>query len=730
MSKTIYIDCNRLNAIDKDSDNKAEWTFNLNNSISVPAGSAIQIQNSFINQKGIMGSSIEIEEDILETISYYVYITEELKPLPAMVDTGSIPWSDSLYTLGTNFLYSTPISGTTAGYLTNRFNMGGSQIPMILYEKIAVEDNTDPSNPVDRPYIRPKVQTKRIVIKKGVYGINQLAQLITDQINGKKTIDNVPINPQDHLLSNQSYTGNLCDIGASGVQGYNALEDLGGGAGLTATIPQYIRFGEMETATKFVAEFNNLKHDYILIDAYQHEFNLKIKKENPTTLLAMNWNQAGVPNAFNATCKGLLVDNRIEAPDAGRKAHGSKAKKSKAEFQSDIDDYMLGVKGYTIGATNFNISYDSTNNGFTINNLHQDFIIPSHDYLGFTQPNAGSIGVAFRNPALFNEDATTPTIDESDAIAKQKLYSGLRKPVSRIGGATIFNFARDTAIKFGNVNLIGVTEATQANFSFNDYFINPAEAKIAWQKTLWGRLGFSYEQLNDSKHMEEITSMNKSFKGHIAPTSFGFKRNEIMKDGLKMTGITTDAETDISIIPTISTLTNPNVVATDGEIDAFENVKTYSGNGSNTPRRIMRGQQGTNDNIASYRGSPYSASTTDLIVTTPKPIIAELLPTLSIFGYYLISSNIVAENDDIVQKGSPIPLLGVVPKSSLSSQDFISSENDIVHITTQQQVINNIKMSVFNPDLTQPQLDGASSIIVKITMPIPQPEPVKEDKKK
>ena len=27
MSKTIYIDCNRLNAIDKDSDNKAEWIY-------------------------------------------------------------------------------------------------------------------------------------------------------------------------------------------------------------------------------------------------------------------------------------------------------------------------------------------------------------------------------------------------------------------------------------------------------------------------------------------------------------------------------------------------------------------------------------------------------------------------------------------------------------------------------------------------------------------------------
>ena len=71
MSKTIFVDCNRLNSIDKDSNNNAEWTYNLKESISLPAGSSIQIQNSFLNQKGILGSSIEIEEDIEEIISYY-----------------------------------------------------------------------------------------------------------------------------------------------------------------------------------------------------------------------------------------------------------------------------------------------------------------------------------------------------------------------------------------------------------------------------------------------------------------------------------------------------------------------------------------------------------------------------------------------------------------------------------------------------------------------------------
>ena len=716
MSKTIYIDCNRLNSIDSNSDNTAEWTYNLKDTLSIPAGSAIQIQNSFINQKGILGSSIEIEEDILESFSYYIYITEELKLIPAMVETTQCGWMDSLYALNTERLYGLGISGQSVGDISNRLWFGGSQLPMFLYDKINIGGIAN---------VQPRVQTKQIYIKKGVYGINQLAELITDQINGNKTINNVPINPFDHLISDGIYNGNVCDKGNGQVQ-QGTIEDGTSGAGLTAVVPMYDRIGDLSSVQAFLNEFNNLKYNYIFIDAYAHQLHMDIVNYSPTEkIIPRVWNDASQPQPHvrDVACVGFMSDNHISAPPHDTIKHNHK--KTQQEFQEDIDDYRLGTKGFVVGCPNFAISFDSNHNGYTINNLHEDYIIPSHDFLGYVQPNAGDIAVGYRNPATFHEDMT-PIITGIGAGATNainRLYSGLRKPVSRQGGALVYNFAVNNAKKFGDKDLTNIPETTLDNFKYVDYFTSPQKAKKAWSKCLWSRLGFSYEQLNDEKHFEEITSMNLSYKGQQNTISGGTYKN-----GLKMKGITTDAEMDISIVPTISTLTNPNVVGANGDISGYSSMKVWGGIPSNSPRREMRGIQGTNDNIASYRGSPYQKSTMDIVITRPKPIVADKLPTLSQFGYYLISSNIVAENDDIVQKGSPIPLLGVVPKSSLSSQDFISSENDIVHITTNQQVINNIKISVFNPDLTQPLLDDASAIVLKVTMPIIEPEPIKKSK--
>ena len=676
MSKTIYIDCNRLNSIDSNSDNSAEWTYNLKDTLSIPAGSAIQIQNSFINQKGILGSSIEIEEDILESFSYYIYITEEVKLIPAMVETTQLGWMDSLYALNTQELYAQGISGQSVGDISNRLWFGGSQLPMFLYDKIDISGIAN---------VQPRVQTKQIYIKKGVYGINQLAELITDQINGNKTIHNVPINPFDHLISDGLYNGNVCDKGLGEVQ-QGSIEDGTSGAGLTAVVPMYDRLGDLSSVQAFLNEFNNLKYNYIFIDAYSHQLHLDNVNYSPTEkIIPRVWNDASVPqpHVHDTSCVAFLSDNHISAPPHDTIKHNHK--KTQQQFQEDINDYRLGTKGYVVGCPNFAISFDSDHNGYTINIIS----------------GVGAGG--------------------NDAI--NRLYSGLRKPVSRQGGALVYNFAVNNAKKYGDKDLTNIPETTLDNFKYVDYFTSPQKAKKAWSKCLWSRLGFSYEQLNDEKHFEELTSMNKTYKGEQNTISGGTYKN-----GLKMKGITTDAEMDISIVPTIATLTNPNVVGANGDITGYSSMKVWSGVPSNSPLREMRGIQGTNDNIASYRGSPYQKSTMDIVITRPKPIVADKLPTLSQFGYYLISSNIVAENDDIVQKGSPIPLLGVVPKSSLSSQDFISSENDIVHITTNQQVINNIKISVFNPDLTQPLLDDASAIILKVTMPIIEPEPIKKSK--
>ena len=80
-----YIDVNRLNSIDYDSEDNYSWTYPLKKNIVFPQGTQLSIQNSLINQKGILGDSIEIEETITEEIHSNVYITEDTHIVPDQI---------------------------------------------------------------------------------------------------------------------------------------------------------------------------------------------------------------------------------------------------------------------------------------------------------------------------------------------------------------------------------------------------------------------------------------------------------------------------------------------------------------------------------------------------------------------------------------------------------------------------------------------------------------------
>ena len=99
-------------------------------------------------------------------------------------------------------------------------------------------------------------------------------------------------------------------------------------------------------------------------------------------------------------------------------------------------------------------------------------------------------------------------------------------------------------------------------------------------------------------------------------------------------------------------------------------------------------------------------------------------PSDSEDGYFLVTCDLLDNYKDNVKKGDPLALLGVIPKSSLSNQDFIVAENQIVQQLSSDKVVNRIKMTILNPDLTAPTLDPLSTIILKLTMPNITPAPL------
>ena len=174
----------------------------------------------------------------------------------------------------------------------------------------------------------------------------------------------------------------------------------------------------------------------------------------------------------------------------------------------------------------------------------------------------------------------------------------------------------------------------------------------------------------------------------------------------------------------------------------MKNPQNYNNFDTNRPRTAFQrqwdksanggfagGDSGSNN--FQYSGSPYNMATCINVLSKPTPIAAQELPTLSRFGYYLITSDLVPTYKDIVAKGDPLGLLGVVPKTSLSNQDFIPlATSDLVQVLNQDTQINNIRVKVLNPDLSNPELSKNSAIILRIDTPIEQPQKNTEEETK
>ena len=119
-----------------------------------------------------------------------------------------------------------------------------------------------------------------------------------------------------------------------------------------------------------------------------------------------------------------------------------------------------------------------------------------------------------------------------------------------------------------------------------------------------------------------------------------------------------------------------------------------------------------------YAGGLLTASNqVPVVIADVGGVIASRLPTLSDSPYFLITSDVCDNYKDNVKKGDVLPLLGMVPKTNLSSQDFISSQSDIVQTLSSSKVINKISIKVLNADLTAPDLEKNSSVLLKIVRP-------------
>ena len=804
MNKTIYIDANASNSSVIDSDFNNRYTYKLNDTIKIPAGSKISVQDSLINKQGITGGSIQIEEDLEETmvIGYYMSDTDLLEG--ASYTTAEQNDQD----FGTGML--TPVGVPTYySHCAKHFNakeaampnlqwnwgMGWSELPMPLVGFRKAGDQT-----VDGPdFMIPITNKIKIKIPRGTYSIVELSNLLTDQINGVK-INGTNESIYDIKKKNSGYTGDLTNTTTSRWFSREASvfdpgdNTLGGWWNYYTTYPVgaktvqdstwYMpRFGSLiggedyrtgEDTSKKPHGAIGMKPSYFneLVEYYKTFTEEDIIQKVADGLTDEDWrktsavlgSQRASPNADPPT-ENWFPYGEVET-DAGIKCeywigiitndNSNQIEQELAVPNSVYDLYnSVSLLGMGQGSTGFQLKYDSTNSGFSFNNCHQVLFQPTTDMFGNDMPNPGEESVYLKRVNVdnvgfegydYNYIAGVNSFSGNVPVAvagrmsreqRFNMRSVLTNVMSRSGGFFVYNWGFDTASK-SRTN----KKTTGDDFKrFDEFYNSDSEARTNWKTTIWYKLGFTYDDIQNIDNWES-------------------GQYYLDEERQTLPGFTTNTVVDTSVIPQVSTIwnssslealkagTNPTgETGSSGIIRATTGVKagtlrSYNLMDLNSPRMpclnisskiipVFEDPQpiGTelkyydalvDSTMESYQHSFYAWATMYPVLTQSSDYVASRLPVLSQHGYMIITSDIIAAQD-YVSKDDNLPLMDIVPISSLSNQDFISNRNVMVHNVTNDIILNAINIAILNPDLTNVTLNPNSSIIFKIEYPLPEP---------
>ena len=756
---TSYIDINAQNSrLERNTNNVFEYE--LPEAITLPAGSQISVENAMINLQGITGASIEITETIEETILFQYYMSDS---------TYQVPWGDissagnelSLFfnmDIHSNTEKSfgphtngPPDNGAKPVGSTGLWDVGYTENIMPLTVQ-TVDDNGDQTT-------YPFCGRADIKISPGVYSISKLATLISDQINGRETVDNDRVGNIQIDKLNKDYNGTIVNNtmnrsakvekyietgGADGQYGYG-LWDI-------YLLPNQIfaqpgiewwSFANIVTDRTVPGQGNNVplrrpftSNDNTIIPtvvAVTSETNDLIRKQiikgdtdGYFSGQNLRWEDFVSPylpgsDTLNPDARyNVVYQTRYKPVDAAAEGavDGEGGPVDWADVIKAQQRYDLFDKGMSVGATGFNINYDTTRSAFSVQKAHETRRKPTHDRYGNSLANPG-VGITYLKN-LCNDardslgpdpaDPTDPT-KSGDALPFQ--ISSLKTLIQRYSGVCIYNWAFQTCLKKG-INWADTmyhdtfADDLQQFVRFDEFFTTREEAIAAWDTTVWARLGFQYDDIQSPSSFTEQVWYDKP-----SETTPGF---------------TTRNQMDSSAIPFMSSLYNPATITASTLAKGDKNIATPAVNGVqmfnllgiNTPYpRFSNASSGTGTAVAQYQSSFYNAAIMFPVETKELDVVATGLPTLSENGYLYILSNLVDQND-IVKFKDNVGLLDLVPKSNLSNQDFISDRTSLTHTVSNEKIFNSIRIQILNPDLTNVALQSNSSILLKITRPQPK----------
>jgi len=738
---TTYIDVNAANADVKDRTTNASWKYKLKEPLVLPAGSSIAALTSFVNFKGIVGQAIDIKEDIIEefAMGYYMQDTFYEKPRPSVTSND---------TIGVN-------STLEDAYFRANYQLESGQVKdnvnIVVSEDCGYTENMMPicggiRQSLTNTLAVPLTVRVKIVIPKGVYSVTQISELITDQMNGRKIFDLGNKSAISSMVESGNYRGIPCNNTMSRTLGFQTQANLNAYLAETTHEAKELQFNTSFFPMAPEFQFGNItdfstdgrtvtplvdppgflpvcvglrpKVVSSLFDTYK-----KMAIDKTTGAATFSPTFADPPNLTQTGgTPNLSFGSIVNTAVGSANLNDTRAYCLFVDRPDPLTNLPFNIydEGFITGTTNFKLGFSQEAQLFTIEGLGQLRKEPSNDNLGNEMPDPSKTVVYERrvsnNITTFTTTSGTITTDQKRAV-----HSTLSKPMSRLSGVYIYNWGVTTAKRLRtNFDLAGTTADDYK--SFQDFFNTEEEAKLAWEQTLWFRLGFQYDQIQKT-------------------SSWGTSRF-FMDDAEENTGFTTDSILDDGAIPFVSTMysnqdytqptkdgaptiptgqiyARPNVnnMQTFNLLDV--NIPSISLKNNNTPQNEgdpTAAPPNTTPCVFPYNSSFFSKAVMLPIITNEVPKEAEKLPQLSEDGYLLITSP-TFQNSDQISKVSPVCLLDILPLSALSNQDFVSDKNELVHTLSNEKIIEYIEIRILRPDLSEPILDENSSVLLRITVP-------------
>ena len=374
----------------------------------------------------------------------------------------------------------------------------------------------------------------------------------------------------------------------------------------------------------------------------------------------------------------------------------------------------MGAYQQFAGTSTFNIVYDTESaNRFSVANLHEPYKLASVTPDGQTPTQlGGQQGTKYNTPII--------TLAKADpAHANKYIFDQCRQlcnyagayPIDSKSGVAVNNFAF-SQVKETTVYKTLVSEIEQLNTAnvqsqlyrekkiydlftkpFDQFFSSEIQAREAWGKTFWNRIGFSYDQLGDvTNNLESIytfSNLPPPLNDLNEPTQFLANVGKFLPATdpkfIKQMGVVTHNKFNYTFVPSSNDLGQGNV-----DFGATNQNQGYDLRGY-TSFRVQDADNDTNE---------YGLIQNNIhILTDSQPINASDFPSLNNGNNYLIIESDIVKRNAIDSKSNRTTIVGVMSKEN-SSNDTIFSVNPITFIVTEPKILATIEVRIKNPDGT------------------------------